>query len=75
MVQGRPLLLYSVDAKLGGGKHRRPISRLKAMWRRNSSEPCALEEEVIEADEEEAKAMAGFLRFMDGHGGRAPAIV
>ena len=33
------------------------------------------EEEVIEADEEEAKAMAGFLRFMAGHGGRAPAIV
>ena len=33
------------------------------------------EEEVIEADEEEAKAMAGFLGFMAGHGGRAPAIV
>ena len=31
------------------------------MWRRKSSEPCAPEEEVIEADEEEAKAMAGFL--------------
>ena len=44
-------------------------------WRRKSSEPCASEEEVIEADEEEAKAMAGFLGFMAGHGGRAPAIV
>ena len=57
------------------GKHRRPISRLTATWRRKSSEPCALEEEVIEADEEEAKAMAGFLGFMAGHGGRVPAIV
>ena len=36
-----------------------------------SSEPCALEEEVIEVDEEEAKAIAGFLGFMAGHGGRA----
>ena len=44
-------------------------------WRRKSSEPCALEEEVIEADEEEAKAMAGFLGFMAGLGGWAPAIV
>ena len=33
------------------------------------------EEEVIEADEEEAKSMAGFLGFMAGHGGRAPTIV
>ena len=33
------------------------------------------EEEVIEADEEEAKAMAGFLGFMAGHGGWAPAVV
>ena len=48
------------------GKHRRPISRLTATWRRKSSEPCAPEEEVIEAeldkaevDEEEAKAIAG----------------
>ena len=57
------------------GKHWRPISRLTAMWRRKSSEPCALEEKVIEADEEEAKAMAGFLGFMAGHGGRALAIV
>ena len=57
------------------GKHRWPISRLTATWRRKSSEPCAPEEEVIEADEEEAKAMAGFLGFMAGHGGRAPAIV
>ena len=57
------------------GKHRRPISRLTAMWRWKSSEPCTSEEEVIEADEEEAKAMAGFLGFMAGHGGRAPAIV
>ena len=53
-----------------------------AMWRRKSSEPCAPEEEVIkaeldkaEADDEEAKAMAGFLGFMAGHAGRAPAIV
>ena len=45
-----------------------------ATWRRKSSEPCALEE-AIEADEGEAKAMAVFLGFMDGHGGRAPAIV
>ena len=44
------------------------------MWRRKSSEPCA-PEEVIEAHEEEAKAMAGFLGFMAGHGGRAPTIV
>ena len=44
-------------------------------WRRKSSEPCAPEEEVIEADEVEAKAMVGFLGFMAGHGGRAPAIV
>ena len=43
--------------------------------RRKSSEACALEEEVIEADEEEEKAMAGFLGFMAGHGGRAPVIV
>ena len=41
---------------------------MKATWRRKSSEPCAPEEEVIkaemdkaEADEEEAKAMAGVL--------------
>ena len=33
------------------------------------------EEEVIKEDEEEAKAMAGFLGFMAGLGGRAPAIV
>ena len=33
------------------------------------------EEEVIEADEEEAKAMAGFLGFMTGLGGPAPTIV
>ena len=33
------------------------------------------EEEVIEADEEEAEAMADFLGFMVGHGGRALAIV
>ena len=57
------------------GKYRRPISRLTTTWRRKSSEPCALEEEVIEADEEEAKAMAGFLGFMAGLGGRAPTIV
>ena len=57
------------------GKHRRSISRLTATWRQESSEPYALEEEIIEADEEEAKAMAGFLGFMAGHGGRAPAIV
>ena len=57
------------------GKHRRPISRLTVTWRRKSSEPCAPEEEVIEADEEEAKPMACFLGFMVGHGGRAPAIV
>ena len=61
--------------KLGRGKHRRPICRLTATWRRKSSEPCAPEEEVIEANEEEAKAMVGFLGFMAGHGGRAPAIV
>ena len=42
-----------------------------AMWRRKSSEPCAPEEEVMKADVEEAKAMAGFLGFMAGHGGRA----
>ena len=48
---------------------------MTATWRRKSSEPCAPEEEVIEADEEEAKAMAGFLGFMAGHGGRAPAII
>ena len=57
------------------GKHQRPISHLTATWRQKSSEPCAPEEEVIEADEEEAKAMASFLRFMAGHGGRALAIV
>ena len=57
------------------GKHRRPISRLTAMWRPKFSELCSSEEEVIEADEEEAKAMAGFLGFMAGHGGRAPVIV
>ena len=57
------------------GKHRRPISRLTATWRQKSSEPCAPEEEVIEVDEAEAKAMAGFLGFMAGHGGRASAIV
>ena len=51
------------------------ISRLTVTWRRKSSEPCAPEEEGIEADGEEAKAMAGFLGFMAGHGGRAPAIV
>ena len=45
------------------------------MWSRKSSKPCALEEEVIKADEEEAKAMAGFLGYMARHGGRAPAIV
>ena len=45
------------------------------MWRQRSSEPLAPKEEVIEGDEEEAKAMAGFLGFMAGHGGRAPAIV
>ena len=44
-------------------------------WRRKSSQHCAPEEEVIDADEEGAKAMAGFLGFMAGHGGRAPAIV
>ena len=48
---------------------------MTVMWRRKYSEPCAPEDEVIEADEEEAKAMAGFLRFMAGYGGRAPAIV
>ena len=48
---------------------------MTVMWRRKSSEPCAPEEEVIEVDEEEAKAMAGFLGFMAGRGGRAPAIV
>ena len=48
---------------------------MTATWRRKSSKPCAPEEEVIEANEEEAKAMAGFLRFMAGHGGQAPAIV
>ena len=48
---------------------------MTAAWRRNSSEPCAPEEEVIEADEEEAKAMAIFLGLMAEHGGRAPVIV
>ena len=48
---------------------------MTATWRRKSSEPCAPEEEVIEADEEEAKAMAGFLWFMAVHGGWAPVIV
>ena len=48
---------------------------MTAMWRQKSSEPCAPEEEVIEADEEEAKAMVDFLGFMAGHGGRALAIV
>ena len=57
------------------GKYRWAISRLTTTWRRKSSEPCAPEEEVIEADEEEAKAMAGFLGFMAGHGGRSLAIV
>ena len=56
------------------GKHWWPISRLTAMWRRKSSEACAPEEEVIEVDEEEAKAMAGFLGFMAGLGGGARAI-
>ena len=52
-------------------KHRQPISRLTATWRRKSSEPCAPEEEVIEAEldkakaDEEAKAMAGIL---EAHG-------
>ena len=43
----------------------------------NSNIPntCAPEEEVIEADEEEAKVMVGFLGFMAGHGGQAPAII
>ena len=44
-------------------------------WRQKSSELCAPEEEVIEADAGEAKAMAGFLGFMARHGGRAPVIV
>ena len=44
-------------------------------WRQKSSEPCGPEEEVIEADEEEAKAMVGFLGFMAGYGGQAPVIV
>ena len=44
-------------------------------WRQKSSKPCAPEEEFIEADEEEAKAMADFLGFMAGLGGRAPAII
>ena len=57
------------------GKHWRTISRLTTTWRQKSSEPCAPEDEVIEGNEEEAKAMAGFLGFMAGHGGRAPAIV
>ena len=48
---------------------------MTATWRQKSSEPCALEEEIIELDEEGAKAMAGFLGFMAGHGGRAPVIV
>ena len=46
-----------------------------ATWRQKSSELCAPEEGVIEADEEEGKAMAGFLRFMAGLGGRALAII
>ena len=57
------------------GKHQRSISHLTVTWRRKSSEACAPEEEVIEADEEEAKAMAGFLGFIAGHGGRSPVIV
>ena len=48
---------------------------MTATWRRKTLEHCAPEEEVIEADEEEAKAMAGFLGFMAGLGGRAPTIV
>ena len=56
-------------------KHRRPISRLTVTWRQKSSEPCASKEEVIEANEEEAKAIVDFLMFMAGHGGRAPMIV
>ena len=40
-----------------------------------SLEPCAPEEDVIKADEEKAKAMAGFLGFMAGHGGQVPAII
>ena len=48
---------------------------MTATWRQKSSEPCAPKEKVIEADEEEAKAMADFLGFMAGHGGRALAIV
>ena len=48
---------------------------MTATCRQKSSEPCALEEEVIEEDEEEAKAMAGFLELMAEHGGWAPAIV
>ena len=49
---------------------------MTATWRRKSSLlVLRTEEEVIEADEEEAKAMAGFLGFMAGHGGRASAIV
>ena len=56
-------------------KNRRPISRLTVARRRKSTYPCAPEEEVIEADKEEAKAMVGFLGFMAGHGGRGPAIV
>ena len=53
----------------------RSISRLSVMWRRESLEPCAPEEEVIKADEVEAKAIADFLRFMAGHGGRVPVII
>ena len=77
VVHGRsPPLLHSVDAKLGGIK----IGGRLAAWRRRGGgnlhnlvlQP---EEEVIEADEEEAKAMAGFLGFMAGHGGRVPAII
>ena len=56
------------------GKHWWPISHLTATWRRKSSEPCAPEEEVIEAeldkaeaDEEEAKAIAG-ASVLEAHG-------
>ena len=47
-------------------------------WHRLSGVAVAIlapEEEVIEADEEEAKAMAIFLGLMAEHGGRAPVIV
>ena len=50
------------------------ISRLTATWRRKSSEPCAPEEEAIEAeldkaeaDEEEAKAIVG-ASVLGAHG-------